>query len=534
MSDRGTPKRPRDFVVSATLNTLLDETTAAERDREALVAGDMRMSYRELRAIVLKCASALRARGVIAGDRVAILAAPRPESVILFWACVRIGAIFVGFGTRYREAELRYIVADADPTLLFGTAAFETDDYRDVLRTVAHAHGTELVVLERWTGSQGVAPSFERFLSDAAPTENYGAVVESSTPAALIYTSGSTGHPKGVLLSHDNILAPFRGMMRVWPLDNPRIIGFMPIDHIGSIGSNVVAPVAYRGTLVQRERFSPGDVLETIERERITLWPSGIPTMISLVLGHPAFPTTDLSSLELMWWTGPVTVARLETLQRRVKKLATGYGMTETSGASTMTATNPSLDILSQSVGRPADGIHVTIRDDSGSLCAPGTIGEILVRGPSLMLGYWGRPDETARAMTDNGWLRTGDLGTYRDDGNLQIVGRAKETIRSGGYNIAPPEVERVLEDHPDVATAAVVGLPDHLYGEAAHAVVSLHPGTDTGTDLLRAWCRTHLSNYKVPKSISLWPQLPLLPNAKIDKKKITATLKNLDDRKPH
>jgi acyl-CoA synthetase (AMP-forming)/AMP-acid ligase II len=303
----------------------------------------------------------------------------------------------------------------------------------------------------------------------------------------------------------------------LWPLSPHRVINYFPINHIGSVVDCMMPCLVAGGTQVMLEQFDPAVCLELIERERITLWGS-VPSVFQMQLELPNFAQFDLSSVQLIAWGG--AAMRRETIERLralCPKLATNYGMTETSSAITMVEPTDDLDVLANTVGHPRPGSEVRLVDDQGRPIPIGHPGEIQVRSRCNFLGYWQRPDATAAAFTSDGFFRTGDLGEQRSDGRIRLIGRLKEMYKSGGYNVYPREVETVIEAHPGVASAAVVSIPDPLWQEIGVAYVV--PRESITTQQIEQYCRDRLANYKLPKRIVLVAELPLLPIGKVDKR---------------
>jgi acyl-CoA synthetase (AMP-forming)/AMP-acid ligase II len=289
---------------------------------------------------------------------------------------------------------------------------------------------------------------------------------------------------------------------------------------VGDITIDTLVP---GGTIIFQEQFDPDAMLSAIEPERITLF-GHVPTVLQLLVNHPRFDLVDWSSVELIIWEGAAAPAELiRRLQAKCPNLANAYGMTETVGSVTFTFDTTDLDVLANSIGWPVPEYGVRVADETHQPVPPGATGEIQVNGDFVTLGYWNRPDATPDLFTPDGWLRTGDLAVLRPDGAYRLIGRLKEMFKSGGYNVYPREIELVLERHPDVAMAAVVGVPDPLYQEVGHAFVMVHPGRQPTPEALEAHCRAELANYKVPKRFVVAAELPMLPIGKIDKRKLVA-----------
>ncbi|WP_129774511.1 class I adenylate-forming enzyme family protein [Peristeroidobacter soli] len=482
----------------------------------ALVHGEHRISYRSLEQRVDRLAAALLAAGVRKGDRVATLSTPHPDFVVSLLAATSIGAIWLGLNPRYRLPELQHCVVDAAAKLLLAR--------RDLL---GRCYDTEIDALRASSESleQVVLfddPSERAFLDrgnciDARQLEQARADVDSRDPCLLVYTSGSTGTPKGALLHHSGIVDFAMLCNSLWPLSPHRVINYFPINHIGSVVDCMMPCLVAGGTQVMLEQFDPAVCLELIERERVTLWGS-VPSVFQMQLELPNFAQFDLSSVQLIAWGGAAMPREtIERLRALCSKLATNYGMTETSSAITMVEPTDDLDVLANTVGHPRPGSEVRLVDDQGRPIPIGHPGEIQVRSRCNFLGYWQRPDATAAAFTSDGFFRTGDLGEQRSDGRIRLIGRLKEMYKSGGYNVYPREVETVIEAHPSVASAAVVSIPDPLWQEVGVAYVVARESITT--QQIEQYCRDRLANYKLPKRIVLVAELPLLPIGKVDKR---------------
>jgi acyl-CoA synthetase (AMP-forming)/AMP-acid ligase II len=490
-------------------------------NREAMVLRDLRWTYADLARNVDRYARALWANGLRRGDRVAMLATPRPESLAMFLAAARIGAMFTGLNLRFKFDELRYVVEDAKPRLLFFLPEFAGRDYRpDVRRLLIDSPSIEQAIA-LGVAEPGLARSFEDFLGTAASVSTAEVAraidaVQRLDPCLLIYTSGSTGRPKGAMLPHYGLSHCSRNQLDHWWAEPLRVLDNLPISNVFCIGDLFCFCLVGGGTTVFMERFDAKGVLETIVREKVTLW-GQVATMLQLVLAQPEAANCDLSSLQMIFWAGARAPRDLiGRLGQITSYLGSNYGLTETVAGVTYTEKGASLDVLADTVGKADPHYQLRVVGHDGHTCADDEAGEIQVRGHCMMVGYWNRPEATAAAIDGEGWLHTGDIGIRRPDGNFQIVGRKSDMFKSGGFNVYPREIEMLLETHPAVAMAAVIGVPDDLYGEVGHAYLLLRPGTPEPD--MAAWCRDRLANFKVPKRFHLRRQLPMLAVGKIDK----------------
>lgn len=512
-----------DIPLLSAVSDYVAHYAAVTPEAEALKGAGRAYSYAELSAEVDRTARALLAAGVGRGDRVATLSPPHPDFWILFLATASIGAIWLGLNPRYSRGELAYVVADADPKLIFGRLNVGGRDFTDDLLALAEVEAATPRPLVALDGEVAGFTSIPSFVAggeaiSAAALRTARADVGGRQPCLLVYTSGTTGRPKGAVLHHLGLITTNRIRLSYARATPARVVTFLPVNHVGCVGDTGCTILLAGGCLILMEQFEPQATLRLMQDERATIWGS-VPTTFQLCLEQPNFADFDLSALQLITWGGArmpsELIARLATL---CPNLATDYGMTETIGSITYTEPGDGLDVLAETVGRPPPEFEVRIATPEGLPVPAGAEGEVQVRGPFVMLEYWGRPDATAETLDAEGWLHTRDLAVERPDGRYRLVGRLSEMFKSGGYNVYPREVEQALEAHAAVAAAAVVGIEDPLYGEAGFAFVQLEPGAALEPDELRAFCRARLANYKVPKGIEVLPALPLLPLGKIDK----------------
>ncbi|MFD1535476.1 class I adenylate-forming enzyme family protein [Nonomuraea guangzhouensis] len=501
------PQRPR-------ITDYVQHWATHHPTREALVGESGRWTYERLRDDVDRCAAALLAAGVRRGDRVALLGHPQPECFVVFLATASIGGVWVGLNPKYTTAELAHVVADSEPALLFGMLAPSDPEQAATLRALSSGRQLRVVTRE--------SSSYDEFIEAARPDDRLWAArreVRPLDPAAMIYTSGSTGKPKGALVPHWGLA--YCGVVQAghWYGDAPRKLCDLPLNHIGGLGDISTSVLVAGGTVVYMPRFDPAGALSMVERERLTHIYC-IPTQLLAMVATPEWRQCDLSSLEYILWGGAAAPhSLLETLSRTGARLATSYSLTESTGSVTYTDPGDSLDVLSWSVGRVDPHYEVALRRSEGAFAMPGESGELLVRGDFITRGYFRDPEATRAAIDADGWLHTGDLAVREQGGHIRLVGRLKEMFKSGGYNVYPREIEAVLEEHPAVALAAVVGVADGHWGEVGHAfVVPSAPVTEAE---LREHARARLANYKVPKVFRLEGELPKLAIGKVDKMKL-------------
>lgn len=476
--------------------------------------GDRLVRYGDLAEQVDRWAAWLIDAGVAPGDRVALLSNPRPEAITLFLATASVGAVFQGMSPRHRAPELTYQLTDAQPVVLIDGHGADPSLFSTLVDTAPGLRRSGS--LESLADSGTVTDSTLRAAQEAVGTHD---------PAAIVYTSGSTGRPKGALLPHRGFTWPSHVQAERFFAGLPgRMLNNLPIDHVGSLGNISATSLVAGGTIVFQESFDPVGALQLVERERINYW-GAVPAMFLMSVGTPEWPGADLSSVRTFIWSGGAApVGLIEALRARGSRLSNSYGLTETVGEVTFSDPEDDDETLATTIGRPEARYEVAILREDGSVCDRGETGEISVRGDFVMRGYWNNPEATTEALDSAGWLHTGDLAWEREDGCYTLVGRKHEMFKSGGYNVYPREVELTIEEHPGVDLAAVVSVPDQLYGEVGHAFVVADPLRVTGSDIT-AFLKDRLATHKVPKTYTIVSDLPMTGVGKVDKVALRAEL---------
>ncbi|HWA50022.1 MAG TPA: AMP-binding protein [Dongiaceae bacterium] len=492
--------------------------------RVAAILGDRSLNYGELARRIDESARAMLAHGITKGDRIAILSTPRPEYLVLLLAALRIGAIVVGLNPVHQTDEYRQVIADCEPRLLF---AFGRSRGLDKLKALL-ALKQEFRCVETWVDlepeeGRSFGVSLAAFLQAGTATTPaaYRAAVELVSPddvALIVHTSGSTGRPKGAMITHGNLARCADIQLEMFRAAPLRALCNLPITHTACSSDIVAYTIAGGGTLIFQEQFDPRGVLALIEAQRVTFLLQ-VTAMYHSILKAHAGRAHDTSSLRYVFFLGaPLPRDMIADLMALGGKVITGWGLTESTTSVTFTEPGDDLDILAHSVGRPAPPHALRIVDEADNALPVGESGEVLVRGPCVMAGYYRQPAATAATMTADGWLRSGDLGRIDADGRLSLVGRIKDMFKSGGYNVYPREVEIVLESHPSIALAIVVAVPDPVYYEVGCAYLVCKPGCRVEEGDVVAFCRTRLANYKLPKYIRFREELPMLSIGKVDK----------------
>lgn len=501
-----------DAVVN--MSAVLDHNCRRRPDKVALVGGEHRVSNRELDRRVNALAFGLRDLGIARGDVVAVLLYNHVEFLETVFALMRLGAVLLPLNFRLSPAEWEYIIGNADAVGLVTEPEF-TDAVGPVLDHLPTVRVRLLLGGNRdgWTG-------YDRLL-----TSHLGEVVEPAPTAGsdlqrLMYTSGTTSRPKGVRITHANVAWKDLGLIVEFGMteaDRTLICG--PLYHVGGLDLPGIGTLHVGGSIVLVRRFDAQEVVRTIGRERPSIiWLA--PAMLNAILQLPHLDEVDLSSVRLVIGGGEKMP---EPLVKRVLDtfpgvwFADAYGLTETVAGDTV---NDAEHMLSKvgSVGRPVAHLQVRIVDETGTAVPQGSVGEIALRGPKVTAGYWRDPDATQRSWRD-GWFHTGDIGRLDEDGYLYIEDRKRDMIVSGGENIATPEVERVLYEHPDVLEAAVVGTPHERWGEVPRAFVVVRDGSPTDAAGLVDFCRARLARFKVPTEVVFVNELPRTPSGKVLKR---------------
>ena len=503
---------------------MLDSAAQRFGGKLAIEDGPSRLSFAELLEEARSFGAALVAVGVEPGDRVAIWTFNSVEWVVAMLGSSLAGGVLVPVNTRFKGAEAADILTRSRARVLVTATDFLGTDYVELLR----ASGVELLDLATVVVARGRAPddaeSWAGFLGRAteagrAEVDQRRARVGPDDPSDILFTSGTTGQPKGVVMTHGRTLCVATDWVAMTGLcPDDRYLMVNPYFHMFGLKAGILACVASGAAMLPEAVFEVDRVVSRIERERVTVLP-GSPTLYQAILDHPERGSHDLSSLRVAV-TGaadiPVELIRRMDNELPFSTIITGYGLTE---AGTAVATGPGDDVetIATTVGRPRPGFEIRITDDDGADVPSGEPGEVVLRGGSVMVGYLDDPESTRQALSAEGWLRTGDIGLLDPAGCLRIVGRAKDMFIVGGFNAYPAEIENVLLRHPGISQAAVIGVADARLGEVGMAfVVTGTPGL-SGTDVI-GWCREHMANYKVPRTVEVVDALPINATGKVMK----------------
>ncbi|WP_435058566.1 long-chain-fatty-acid--CoA ligase [Streptomyces sp. bgisy060] len=493
-------------VDDGTVPALLARSAAAHPDRTALRLGADELSYGALDALAWRAAALLRARGVGSGDRVALSLPNSALFAVLYYGILRAGGIVVPLNPLLRAGEVRHCLADAGAALLLGW----------------HQEGAEAAGGARLAGTPylAVEPSEFTALLEARPPVPVDAARAPEDTAVVLYTSGTTGAPKGAELTHRNVRRNVDEGVRVLGLGPEDVVfGGLPLFHSFGQVMGLNCAVSAGGCLTLMARFDPAGALDVIARDRVTVF-LGVPTMYALLLRHPDRARHDVSSLRVCLCGGsPLPVAVLTGFESDFDcAVLEGYGLSESSPLACVNRIDRPRS--PGTIGVPIEGVEMRVVDRDGKEVPDGEVGEIVIRGHNVMKGYWRRPEATAAVVRD-GWLHTGDLGTRDGAGDFRVVDRVKDVVIRGGFNVYPREVEEVLHLHPDVAEAAVLGVPHPVHGQEIAAAVVLRPGSGLSPTKLRTHVRKRVAPYKYPRRIWFVDALPKGPTGKVLKRSI-------------
>ena len=531
--------------IELTVGALLDDIAGRFPDNEALVYVErgLRYSYRQFNERCRQVAKGLLGMGVKKGDHLSIWAYNVPEWVVLQFATAKIGAVLVTVNTSYKSAELEYILEQSDSSTLFLVQGFKDTDYLQTLSQVVpelpRARPGELAsarlpflknVVFLGEGAPDGMLNFDRMveLGQGISDAQLAAAEQGLSRHEVInmqYTSGTTGFPKGVMLTHFNVVNNgfhIGECMRFTEKD--RLCIPVPFFHCFGCVLGVMACVTHGSTMVPVEIFDPLKVLQAIEKERCTAV-HGVPTMFIAELEHPSFGGFDLTSLRTGIMAGsncPIEVMRRVIRDMHAGEITIAYGQTESSPVITQTRTDDPLELKVSTVGKVLPNVELKIVDiESGDQLPPGKQGELCTRGYLVMKGYYKMPEETAKAIDAEGWLHTGDLAVMDENGYCKITGRIKNMIIRGGENIYPREIEEFLYTHPKISDIQVYGVPDPKYGEQVMAAVVLKGGALLTEEEVQAFCRGRIANYKIPKYVRFVDSYPMTASGKIQKFKL-------------
>ncbi|WP_261511140.1 AMP-binding protein [Chryseobacterium paludis] len=509
-------------LLGETIGSNLKKTVEKFPDHEALVSvqQNYRASYKEFYDQTTTVAKALISLGVKSGDRIGIWSANRYEWVLLQYATARIGTILVNINPAYRTHELTYVLNQSEVRFIFSSLSFKTSNYKEMVEYAQEVCPTldeAIFFNESWDQflKNGESVSDEILLS-------FEESIEFDDPVNIQYTSGTTGFPKGVTLSHHNILnnGYFIGI-RLRYTERDRVCIPVPFYHcFGMVIGNICCAAHGACIVIPNESFDPDITLKVVSDEKCTSL-YGVPTMFIAELAVKDFDTYDFSNLRTGVMAGsvcpPEIMKKVENLMN-IKEMSICYGMTETSPVSTQTLIGTPLEKQVSTVGTIQDHLEIKIIDETGKVVERGEHGELCTRGYSVMLKYWNDPENTQKVLDDARWMHTGDLAVMDSEGYITISGRIKDLIIRGGENISPKEIEDFLYTYPNILDVQIIGVPSEKFGEEVMAWVKVRNGFKVSEEELLDYCRTKIAHYKIPKYWKFVDEFPMTISGKIRK----------------
>ena len=507
---------------SLTVDGLLDRAAADWGELTAVVDGTRRTTYRELAARCRDVAGGLAALGVSKGDRVAIWMPNRLEWVTAFFGAVSAGAVVVPLNTALSPAEALYQLAHSGASVLITCDTFRGRDYLSDSLALREQVPQSLSLVVVGESDDPTTVAWQQLASGMpgfVPTVNHAL-----DPAIMLYTSGTTGQPKGAVHSHRFIQTLAATAARLRLSENDCVVLYLPLFHVYALVAGLLLMVSVGARIVLMERFRSPESLRLIGSEGATMV-YGVPTTYIDQLDDPTVDEIDFTKIRFAITPLAHDLSRRVRAKFRVPCL-NPYGMTETASTVIMPTLDDTVDVAVGTVGRPLEGIRAVIVDEvTGQPVPDGSRGVLMVRGPSIMLGYHGDPIATARAFNGEGWFRTGDLVRRDAKGNIVFIGRHSDHYRVGGELVDPVEVETVLQTHPAVQRAAAVGVPDDRLGQVGYAWVQLRSGAEVTAEDLKAHSTRELAAFKVPRQIFFVADLPVTPSGKVQKFRLVADL---------
>jgi len=498
------------------LAVMLRESARRSPGKTAVILGELRLSYAQLDELSDRVAASLAAAGLTPGDRVGLQLPNIPRFVIAYFGILKAGGVVVPMNVLLKAPEIAFQLEDSGARALITYGGI-----LDEAAKAAESAGVASVYVVGETGGSAAGTPFETLLAGDAPGPQL-ALRGPADPAVIIYTSGTTGTPKGAVLSHIGLYmnADIPGRLFEFSVDDVALVA-LPLFHVFALSSIMNTCVLLGGTMTLVPRFDPAAVLEIIQRDRVTVF-MGVPTMYIALLQAVGSADFDLSSLRVAVSGGaPIPAEVIDSFESRFGvPILEGYGLSESSSTATFNISESERKVYS--VGKPIWGTSVQIWDEDSRPLPPGAghVGEVVLRGMNIMIGYHNNPEATARAFA-GGWFHTGDLGYLDEDGFLFIVDRIKDLIIRGGYNVYPREVEEVLYTHPAVAEVAVIGVPDPKMGEEVRAIVAVKPGQSVTETELIEFVKERAAAYKYPRTVEFRDSLPKNATGKILKKEL-------------
>ena len=466
------------------------------------------LTYREFDRVTDRMAAALQALGLKKGDHGAVFFPNSLDTLLCYFSVIKAGGTVIPINPLYTPREVAFILNNSGAKFLLSAGPF-----RKIIEGIRPQVPTLAWAVFREEGEPSILKAVERLAPSAHSLRPVGLSAEDS--AIIFYTSGTLGQPKGVILTHGNFTFSGPNIARAYGLEEEDItMAVLPLVHVFAVASAVFGSLSSGGTVVILERFQAEAVLRAFEEYRVTWFP-GVPTMFNYIYHAYEKGSYTISSMRMGLSGGAsLSVELLKNWEERFRaQILEVYGLTESTGL--VTANPVEGTRKAGSIGLPVFGVETRLIDKEGKDAARGEVGELIFKGPNATKGYWRLPEQTAESIRD-GWVYTGDLAREDEEGYFYIVGRKKDLIITGGYNVYPREIEEVLYTHPAVYEAAVVGIPDEFRGEIPKAFITLKPGQQTSEEEIIAFCKDNLAPYKVPRQVEICPELPKSSTGKI------------------
>jgi fatty-acyl-CoA synthase len=500
--------------------------------RTAYIFRDRHISFRDVDEASDRVAAGLLKLGVVRGDRIGMIGANQPEWLYTYFAAAKIGATVVALNVRYRDVELEYMLNQSQTRALvtitelggFDYVGF-FDSFRTQIPTVTdfifiESDSTPADAIGKFSGGHSYRGLLETAVDSTALAKARTAVVPDDL-IIIIYTSGTTGKPKGAAISHKSQIASARAQVEHAGMTHEdSMLVVLPLNHVGGITCAILSSILAKAAGVLIPIPDPGDVVRQAAAYAPTVY-GGVPTLYTILFMNPDFLKLDMSRVRLAICGGsnaePALLTRIQEVFPNAKVMNL-YGLSETSGAVVLSPWESDFETTVRSIGKPIGDFRVKVVDPAGAELPTGEVGELCFSADAVCRGYFRMPEETAETFDKDGWLHTGDMGCLDEQGYITLKGRKKEMYLQGGYNVYPVEVENLLGKHPKVLMAAGIGVPDPVLGEVGRYYIVPRPGTDPTEEELKAYCKQHLADYKVPRQIVFRESLPLTPVGKIMK----------------
>jgi len=522
-------------TINKTLGEILEGTAEKFPDREVIIFEDKKITYRELNERANEFAAGLLKLGIQKGDKVGLWMPNYPEWVIAYFGIVKIGAVVVPMNTRYKTHEVEYILNNSEAVALVMIDNFVGIDFIKMMNDLRGKIPKLKHVIVLGTPDRDMREFYEicemgKDWKDNKEFEDRKKTLSPDECIFILYTSGTTGNPKGAMLSHNNMGTNARDVAGVLKTtEKDRFLLAVPFFHCFGCVMGILGSIIYGASMVPMPVFKAKEAMELIEKENVSII-YGVPTMFVLELEEFRKHGYNIDSLRTGIMAGapcPVEIMR-GVMEEMHCNVCIAYGLTEASPVITMTRFEDPISKRVETVGKPLPGIEVKIVDDMHNEVPTGTQGELACRGYNVMLGYYKMPEKTKEAIDEEGWLYSGDLAVMDEEGYISIVGRKKDMIIVGGFNVYPREIEEFLFTHPKIQNVSVIGVPDKVFGEVVMVYAIPKEGTTLQPQEIVDFCKGKIANFKVPRYAKIVDQMPMTASGKIQKYKLREEAKKL------